>query len=194
MTPSAAAAAERLGRRHLGGVVGLLDLTTGDPDVAAWGSTGRADDAAVDPQTLFEIGSVTKTVTALTLAVLVETGTVRLDTPVRTLLPEETDVPRHGTAEITLEHLARHISGLPRSPTSITHDLWVAFVEAGNPYAELDEASVLAIDRQHPVANCSLTELLADGGRLRLTRFNAVDHLVADGGAVTEEPRATTFQ
>ena len=29
-------------------------------------------------------------------------------------------VPRHGTTEITLEHLARHTSGLPRSPTPFT--------------------------------------------------------------------------
>jgi len=144
MTPSAGAAAERLSRRHLGGVVGVLDLTTSDLDVAAWGRTGRADDAPVEPQSLFEIGSVTKTVTALALTVLVESDTVRLDTPLRDLLPEGTQVPRHGTTEITLEHLARHLSGLPRSPTPITHDLWVGVVEAGNPYAELDEAGVLA--------------------------------------------------
>ena len=144
MTPSAEAAAERLSRRHVGGVVGVLDLTTEDLEVAAWGSTGRADDAPAEPQTLFEIGSVTKTVTALALAVLVECRTVRLDTPLRTLLPDGTEVPRYGAAEITLEHLARHTSGLPRSPTPITHDLWVALVEAGNPYAELDEPTTLA--------------------------------------------------
>jgi serine-type D-Ala-D-Ala carboxypeptidase/endopeptidase len=144
VTLSAAAAAERLGRRHLGGVVGVLDLTDGDLDVAAWGSTGRADDAPVEAQSLFEIGSVTKTVTALALAVLVESGTVRLDTPLRTLLPDGTELPPDGGTEITLEHLARHMSGLPRSPTRFTHDLWVAVVESGNPYAELDEADVLA--------------------------------------------------
>ncbi len=125
-------------------MVGVLDLSTEDLDVAAWGSTGRADDAPVQPQTLFEIGSVTKTVTALALSVLVESGTVRLATPLRTLLPEGTEVPRHGTTEITLEHLARHTSGLPRSPTPFSHDLWVAVVEAGNPYAELDEATTLS--------------------------------------------------
>lgn len=144
MTTSVAEAAERLGRRHLGGVVGVLDLTDGGLDVAAWGSTGRSDDAPVESETLFEIGSITKTVTALSLAVLVESGTVQLETPVHVLLPDGTEVPRHGETEITLEHLARHTSGLPRSPTAFTHDLWVAVVEAGNPYAELDEASVLA--------------------------------------------------
>lgn len=143
MTLSAAATVERLARRHLGGVVGVLDLTTGDLDVQAWGSAGRPDDAPVESQTLFEIGSVTKTVTALALAVLVESDTVRLDTPLRALLPEELEVPRHGTVEITLEHLARHLSGLPRAPTPLVYDIWVALVRGGNPYADLDEEAVL---------------------------------------------------
>ena len=143
MILSAAAAAERLARRHLGGVVGILDLTDGGLDIAAWGSTGRSDEAPADAQTLFEIGSITKTVTALTLAVQVESGMVRLDTPLRAVLPEGTEVPRHGTTEITLEHLARHTSGLPRSPTPFTHDLWVAFAQGGNPYADLGEDAVL---------------------------------------------------
>ena len=99
--------------------------------------------APTDAQTLFEIGSITKTVTALALAVLVEAGTVRLDTPLRAVLPEGTDVPRHGATEITLEHLARHTSGLPRSPTPFTQDLWVALVQGGNPYGDLDEDAVL---------------------------------------------------
>ncbi len=143
MTSLAADAAERLARRHLGGVVGILDQTNGGLDVAAWGSTGRADDTPADAQTLFEIGSITKTVTALSLAVLVELGTVRLDTPLRTVLPEGTDVPRHGSTEITLEHLARHTSGLPRSPTPFIQDMWIALVQGGNPYEDLDEDAVL---------------------------------------------------
>ena len=143
MTRSAAAAAERLVRRHNGGVVGIFDEANGGLDIAAWGSTGRADDAPADAQTLFEIGSITKTVTALALAVLVESGTVRLATPLRAVLPEGTGVPRHGATEITLEHLARHTSGLPRSPTPVTSDLWVALVQGGNPYGDLGEEAVL---------------------------------------------------
>ena len=41
----------------------------------------------------------------------------------RPLLPEGTTVPRRDGTEITLEHLARHTSGLPRAPTSFGHDL-----------------------------------------------------------------------
>ena len=136
-------AAERLSRRHPGGVVGVLDLAAADHDVAVWGSTGRPDDARISAQTLFEIGSVTKTVTALALAALVESGTVRLETPLRALLPDDTEVPRWGTTEITLEHLARHTSGLARSPMPFRHEVWVGMVRAGNPYGDLDEEAVL---------------------------------------------------
>ena len=40
-----------------------------------------------------------------------------------------------GTAatEITLEHLARHTSGLPRAPTSFAQDVWVSLARAGTP-------------------------------------------------------------
>ena len=45
---------------------------------------------AAKPDSLFEIGSITKTFTALALAQLVVQGKVRLDEPVRELLPPDT--------------------------------------------------------------------------------------------------------
>lgn len=56
----------------------------------------------------FEIGSVTKTMTAALLATLVLDGTVRLDDPIGGWL----DAGPNG--DITLEQLATHTSGLPR--------------------------------------------------------------------------------
>ena len=41
------------------------------------------------PESIFQIGSITKTFTALALAQMVEQGKVRLDQPVRELLPPE---------------------------------------------------------------------------------------------------------
>jgi CubicO group peptidase (beta-lactamase class C family) len=75
------------------------------------------------PDSIFEIGSISKPLTALALARLVEEGTVRLEQPVGDLLP--TDALRtHGregrvadaTREITLLDLASHRSGLPGMP------------------------------------------------------------------------------
>jgi CubicO group peptidase (beta-lactamase class C family) len=81
-------------------------------------AAGREGPGATPPteRTLFEIGSVTKVFTATVLADEVVRGNLALDQPVRDLLPAGTVVPRRDDAEITLEHLATHRSGLPRNP------------------------------------------------------------------------------
>ena len=134
--------ADRLARRHVGVVLGVLDLSSAEQKILARGRTGRADGSAVTANTFFEIGSITKTFTALVLATMVESGRVRLDTPVRELLPGVA-VPARNGAQITLEHLARHTSGLPRSPQPLARDLWIALVRQANPYT-MDEEAVLA--------------------------------------------------
>ncbi|WP_164842614.1 serine hydrolase domain-containing protein [Actinoplanes solisilvae] len=69
----------------------------------------RGDEVEIagDPDAVFEIGSITKVFTALALA---RDG--GLDEP---LLPRK----ERGGVAITLEHLARHTSGLPRLPTGM---------------------------------------------------------------------------
>lgn len=134
--PGLAAIADRLSRRHVGVAAGVVDLHTGQEAVEVRGS-------GIGPDSLFEIGSITKTITALTLAVLAEAGTVQPTTPLRELLPSDVSVPSRDGTEITLEHLARHTSGLPRSPYSLWHDIKVVEFQRGNPYA-MDEAAVLA--------------------------------------------------
>jgi CubicO group peptidase (beta-lactamase class C family) len=70
------------------------------------------------PDSVFEIGSITKTFTALALAQLVVQGKARLDEPVRQLLPEDT-VRQPAGREITLLDLATHRSGLPSFPNNL---------------------------------------------------------------------------
>lgn len=82
-------------------------------------SFGKLDNGRPpDANTLFEIGSVTKTFTALLLSQAVLQGELKLDEPVATLLPGFSLPSRHGKA-ITLEGLATHHSGLPREPTNL---------------------------------------------------------------------------
>lgn len=70
---------------------------------------------AARPDSLFEIGSITKTFTGLMLAQMIEQQQVTAEQPVRTLLPANT-VPKPSGAEITLLDLVTHSSGLPRLP------------------------------------------------------------------------------
>jgi CubicO group peptidase (beta-lactamase class C family) len=77
------------------------------------GTTARGGDP-LTPGTRFEIGSLTKTFTALLLAQMVAAGEVDLDDDVARYLP-----PNSLRAPITLAQLATHTSGLPRLPPGL---------------------------------------------------------------------------
>ncbi|MFJ8018582.1 serine hydrolase domain-containing protein [Streptomyces sp. NPDC096339] len=110
----ALATAEQLAQRHVGVVVAAV--TDGQVGFAGAGTTGGGGSGTPGADTLFEIGSVTKTFTALALARMAVAGTVDLDEPLARLLPEGTVVPSRDGQDITLRHLATHTSGLPRLP------------------------------------------------------------------------------
>ncbi len=97
---------------------------------------------------IFEIGSITKTFTATLLADMAREGLVALDDPVARHLPPEVRMPGHGR-EITLEDLASHRSGLPRLPKGL---LWPALTRyRRDPYAHLDSAWLgAAVERTQP--------------------------------------------
>ena len=70
------------------------------------------------PNTLYRIGSISKTFTAVVLAQLVDRKVVALDDPVERFLPEVRGLanPRSGTKPITFRHLASHTAGVIREP------------------------------------------------------------------------------
>jgi D-alanyl-D-alanine-carboxypeptidase/D-alanyl-D-alanine-endopeptidase len=81
------------------------------------GSSGNA--RPLDDQTLFEIGSITKTFTATVLAEMVLAGKVRLSDPVSMYVPSSVRVPSRDGKAITLLTLATQHSGLPRMPSNM---------------------------------------------------------------------------
>ncbi|CQR59839.1 serine hydrolase domain-containing protein [Streptomyces leeuwenhoekii] len=83
---------------------------------------------APDGKTVFQLGSIGKTLTATALARAVGAGRVRLSTPLS--LPPGFAVPRGETRRITLRDLATHSSGLPRLPVNL-----LAEADPYNPYA-----------------------------------------------------------
>ena len=82
----------------------------------------------VDGDTVYEIGSITKVLTSLILAEMVGRGEVKLDDPVQDFLPESVVVPAKNNKDITLLHLATHMSGLPREVDNMQPGDW------RNPY------------------------------------------------------------
>jgi serine-type D-Ala-D-Ala carboxypeptidase/endopeptidase len=114
-------------------VFGVVD---GDKtEVVAFGQLDNGK--APDGDTVYEIGSVTKTFTATLLAQAVLSGRVTLDTAVAQLLPDF-KIPSRGGKEITLGELGTQDSGLPRMPTNFLPK------DPANPYADYDAAKLKA--------------------------------------------------
>ena len=100
-----------------GVVVGIIDAK--GPRFYSRGLMDVRGDKPVGPDTLFEIGSITKTFTSLLLADMVVKGEVKLDNPISKYLPAGVKAPSRNGREITLLDLATHSSGLPRMPSNI---------------------------------------------------------------------------
>ncbi|MEP6834133.1 MAG: serine hydrolase domain-containing protein [Gemmatimonas sp.] len=81
-----------------------------------WADRGKRIPASVE--TIYRIGSLTKTFTAVVLMQLVAAGTVQLDDPVEKYLPEIRGLasPRPGGKPVTLRMLASHTAGIIREP------------------------------------------------------------------------------
>ncbi len=118
-----------------GVTIGIVDH--GEKQVFAYGTA--------KPDSIFEIGSITKTFTGLLLAQMVEQGKVKFDEPVRELLPAGT-VAKPAGSEITLLDLATQHSGLPRMPDNF-HP-----ADNSNPYADYRSANLYSFLAKHGVA------------------------------------------
>lgn len=67
-----------------------------------------------DINTIYEIGSITKTFTGTILAQFVQENKLHLETPASSILPEVKQFPSYQDQVIQLIHLATHTSSLPR--------------------------------------------------------------------------------
>jgi CubicO group peptidase (beta-lactamase class C family) len=108
---------EHFDRQNAGMVVALVD-DDGSKILAA-GKLGNDAGDHVDGDTVFEIGSVTKTFTTLLLLDAAQRGEVNLDDPVAKYLPAKVNLPTHNGKEITLLNLAAQDSGLPFNAAAI---------------------------------------------------------------------------
>src|SRR5947209_15143377 len=86
-----------------GVAIGLVQ--DGEEQVAGFGVTSVENPLDVTPDTLFQIGSITKTFTATAAMRLVERGELDLDAPIRTYLPELKLADEDVAARVTARHL-----------------------------------------------------------------------------------------
>jgi len=121
-------------KRSTGIAVGILD-PDGHTRVFAYGASGTS--RPIDANSVFEIGSITKTFTATSLADMVVKGEVKLEDPVAKYLPSSAHVPSRNGHEIRLVDLATQSSGLPRMPTNF------APKDQNNPYVDYTEQQAI---------------------------------------------------
>jgi D-alanyl-D-alanine-carboxypeptidase/D-alanyl-D-alanine-endopeptidase len=117
-------------KRAPGIVVGLISEK--GTEVVAYGKRERGKVEAVDGDTVFEIGSITKVFTTLLLQVMADQGELNLNDPIGKFLPASVKTPSKGGNQITLLDLATHTSGLPRLPENLSQP------NLDNPYADYD--------------------------------------------------------
>jgi CubicO group peptidase (beta-lactamase class C family) len=106
---------------------------------------GRADASGrpMTAQTPTQIGSLTKSFTAVAIMQLVEQGKVELDAPVQRYIPWFRVADPAASAEITLRHLLTHSSGLPSNADR-------AILSREDPSADAFERQVRALAALEP--------------------------------------------
>lgn len=122
-----------------GNTVGLAlgMLQNGNTYVYGYGETAKDNQLLPDGNTLFEIGSITKTFTATLLAWFVQQGKIQLTDPVNKYLPDSIAKLEYKGKPITIGSLANHSSGLPRLARNVTmnHD-------PANPYQDYNDEAL----------------------------------------------------
>jgi len=115
-------------KRDVGLVIGIVDEH--GSRVVSCRKMDNGTGQEVNGDTLFEIGSITKSFTGLLLQDMVERGEMKLDDPVAKYLPGSVRMPTRNGRQITLLHLATHSSGLPLLAYNMDPK------HADNPYAD----------------------------------------------------------
>lgn len=106
----------------------IVFIEDGKEEYFFYGYGNAARKEVINKKSVFEIGSVTKTFTALLLADLVKKGRITLDDPVDRFFPDSVRIPDYFGRKITFADLATHRSGLPREPIGFNK------TDLNNPY------------------------------------------------------------
>jgi len=113
---------------NVGIVVGLID---GDKvEYFSYGKTALENGTDVDENSVFEIGSISKTFTAIMVAQEILKGNIKMSDPIQKFFPEGVTVPTRNDRVITIKDIATHSSALPRMPDNFEPS------NPGNPYAD----------------------------------------------------------
>ena len=114
----------QMSTRSAGAIIGILDK--GSVSYLSFGKKNLSNSSPIDENTLFEIGSLTKTFTSLLFSIAIEKGLVTNET---TLSEIRQEWKNQKLGQIKLIELATHRSGLPKLPCNLK------FKDERYPYA-----------------------------------------------------------
>ena len=118
-------------KRLVGLVVGLQE--GGEVRFLSYGETAAASGVKPNPDHLFEIGGMVKSMTATLFTTMLVEGKLEQNDPLRRFLPDHVKVPDTPGRRICLFDLASHTAGFKRVPWNLNR------VNRGNPYADYTE-------------------------------------------------------
>lgn len=207
--------ADLMARTGVPGVaVGILHR--GQPVAFGYGVTSIEHPLPVSDETLFQIGSITKTFTATVILQLVEEGVLDLDAKVRTYLPDFRVADEEASREVTVRHLLTHVggwagdffhgtgagddaiaryvadmAGLPQMAPIATQWSYnnAGFAVAGHIIEVVTGAPYEAVLRDKVLAPLGLEHTFFDPGDV-ITHSFAVGHIVVEGKARVARPWA----
>jgi CubicO group peptidase (beta-lactamase class C family) len=181
----------------------------GEIATGGWGVTSVDNALPVTDQTLFQIGSITKTFVGTAMMRLVEAGKVDLDAPVRTYLPDFCVSDEAASAGATVRHLlihtggwagdyfhdtgagddalARYVADMAELPQVTPLGEWwsynnAAFSVAGRVIEVVSDKTLEATLSELVLEPLGLTHTFLDPGEVMTHRF-AVGHNVEEGGS-----------
>jgi CubicO group peptidase (beta-lactamase class C family) len=100
----------------VGAMIGIINKQQ-EKLVFSYGTKSINNNVPPDANTVFDIGSMTKTFTTTLLADMALKGVIDLSDTVGFYLPDgQVTMPTYDGVEITFGHLATHMSGIPRTP------------------------------------------------------------------------------
>lgn len=98
-----------------------------------YGETHKGNNTLPTENSLYEVGSITKTLTAAVVTRLMLDNDIPEDMPISNLLPPEIQELSYEGEVVKLKHLFNHTSGLPSVPGDL-----LSYGDLSNPYANYD--------------------------------------------------------
>ena len=118
-----------------GAMVGVIDLQQ-NKSTYSFGRKSFDSPEPPDADTVFEIGSITKTFTAILAADMFSKGLIDNQIVGHYLPADKVKMPSRDGAQITFTHLLRHTSGIPMKPFVHTPGKTFSFLESKMPLPE----------------------------------------------------------